>query len=56
MTWISTASSVVLLGAKPVIVDVNTSDGLIDTNSLNKKINNKTKRLFLLGYTVFCQI
>ena len=49
MTWISTASSVVLLGAKPVIVDVNTSDGLIDTNSLNKKINNKTKAIISVG-------
>ena len=55
ITWISTASSVVLLGAKPVIVDVNTSDGLIDTNSLNKKINNKTKAIISVVIRFFAR-
>jgi UDP-2-acetamido-2-deoxy-ribo-hexuluronate aminotransferase len=43
MTWISTASSVMLLGAKIILVDVNLSDGTINIEHLKKKITQKTK-------------
>ena len=45
MTWISTASSVILLGAKPIMADVNLEDGTINIDSLKKKITKKTKAI-----------
>ena len=45
MTWISTASSVMLLGAKLVLADVNLDDGTIDIDHLKKKITKKTKAI-----------
>ena len=43
MTWISTASSVMLLGAKIILVDVNLSDGTINIEHLKKKLHKKQK-------------
>lgn len=49
MTWISTASSIMILGAKPVVADVNLSDGTINLNSLKKRINRKTRAIISVG-------
>ena len=49
MTWISTASSIILLGAKPVIVDVNLNDGTINIDDFKKKISKKTKAIISVG-------
>jgi UDP-2-acetamido-2-deoxy-ribo-hexuluronate aminotransferase len=49
MTWISTASSIMLLGAKPVLADVNINDGTINIESLKNKINKKTKAIISVG-------
>ena len=42
MTWISSVSSIILVGAKPVLVDVNIENGTIDLDKIKKKIS-KTK-------------
>lgn len=43
MTWISTASAVMLAGAQPVFVDVGETDLNIDPGSLENAITSKTK-------------
>ena len=43
MTWISTASAVMLAGAKPVFVDVGDSDLNIDPTELESAITPRTK-------------
>ena len=49
MTWISTASSIIFVGAKPVLADVNISDGTINIESLKNKITKKTKAIISVG-------
>lgn len=45
ITFPATANAVRLVGATPVLVDVNKKNLLIDTEKLKKKINNKTKAI-----------
>ena len=42
-TFIATAEAVSLTGAKPVFVDVNESDGLIDPKQVESQINSNTR-------------
>lgn len=44
-TWISTASSIVLVGAKPVFVDIDPCSYLIDVSQIESKITSKTKAI-----------
>lgn len=44
-TFVATASAVSLCGAKPVFVDVNEDDSLINPNLIEKKITSKTKAI-----------
>ena len=44
-SYLSTVSSIVLAGAKPVLVDVNYNDYNIDIHQIEKKITKKTKVL-----------
>ena len=43
MTFCSTINSILLVGAKPVLVDINPDTLNIDENMISKKINSKTK-------------
>ena len=45
ITFPATANAVTLTGAKPVLVDINKNNLLINENSLIKKINKKTKAI-----------
>lgn len=45
MTYASTFYSVVNANLKPVLVDINNDDPLINLNELERKINNKTKAI-----------
>ena len=45
ITFPATANAVVLAGAKPVLVDINKNNLLINENNLLKKINKKTKAI-----------
>ena len=44
-TFVATAEVIVLLGAKPIFVDVEPDTGNIDANLIEAKINNKTKAI-----------
>ncbi|MBB6460003.1 DegT/DnrJ/EryC1/StrS family aminotransferase [Flammeovirga kamogawensis] len=44
-TFFATLQAVVLVGAKPILVDVNQKDGLIDIDLLKKSITSKTKAI-----------
>ena len=44
-TFIATAEAIMLLGAKPVFVDVNEYDYLINTNKIEEAINKKTRAI-----------
>ena len=44
-TFIATASSAVLLGAKPVFVDIDEDSGCIDVNLVERLISKKTKAI-----------
>lgn len=46
-TMIATASAIKFCGAKPVPIDINKSDGLIDPNEIKKKINKKTRAILV---------
>lgn len=46
-TMIATASAIKFCGAKPVPVDIKISDGLIDPEKIEEKINNKTKAIIV---------
>ena len=48
-TWISTASSVVECGYKPLFCDVNIDTFLIDVNEINKIVKYAKKKNFKLG-------
>ena len=47
-TFIATASSAVLLGAKPVFADIEEDSGCLDVNSVEKLISSKTKFILLI--------
>ena len=49
MTWISSVSSIILVGAKPVLTDVNIKDGTIDVDKIKNKISKKTKAIIAVG-------
>jgi perosamine synthetase len=44
-TYPATANVVELVGAKPILVDINLSDFCIDTSQIEEKINSKTKAI-----------
>ena len=52
--YISTIEVIALLGAKPVLIDVDVETALIDTNLLEKNITNKTKAI--IPVSLFGQI
>ena len=45
LTYPATINAISLLGAKPVLVDINKNDLLMDTKDLNRKITKKTKAI-----------
>lgn len=47
ITWPTDISAVLQFGLKPVFVDVNLQDLAFDYNDLERKINSKTKAIFL---------
>ena len=49
-TFVSTANSVVLRGAKPVFVDISIKDLNIDTNIIEKAITKRTKAIIVVHY------
>ena len=53
-TFTSTANAVVLKGAKPVFVDVNSSDLNIDADKIESLITKKTKAIFIVHYGGNC--
>ena len=50
MTFCSTINSILLIGAKPVLVDINPNTLNIDENKISKKINSKTKALMIVHF------
>lgn len=50
MTFISTATSCMYLGAKPVFADINLSTYCIDVNSIEKHITPRTKAIIPVHY------
>ena len=48
MTFIASAAAIEYVGAKPVFVDVNYDDWLINTDLIAKKINKKTKAIMVV--------
>ena len=44
-TFVATANSVVVTGAKPVFVDINKTDFTIDVSDVKKKVTRKTKAI-----------
>ena len=56
-SWLSSVEVILLLGAKPVYVDINLNDFNMDIKEIEKKITKKTKAILsvsLFGYP--CQI
>ena len=47
LTWPTTVNPVIQLGLKPVFIDTNFEDLSIDYKELKKKVNKKTKAIFL---------
>ena len=45
LTWVSTVEVIVLLGAKPVFVDIDPQTCNIDHNKIEEKINSRTKAI-----------
>ena len=59
ITWVSTASVVEAVGAKPIFADVKLNDWTIKTKNLEKLINKKTKAIIpvhLYGMPADCEI
>ncbi len=48
MTYIATAAAVTLVGAKPVLVDVNWQTGLIDSSTIEDVITSSTKAIIVV--------
>lgn len=58
ITWVSTASVVQAVGAKPIFADVRIEDWTIETKNLEKLINSKTKAIMpvhLYGMPANCE-
>ena len=53
-TFTSTANAVISKGAKPVFVDINSSDFNINQNQIEKLITKKTKAIFIVHYGGNC--
>ncbi len=53
-TFTSTANSVVLRGAKPVFIDVNSNDLQIDQDQIERLITKRTKAIFVVHYGGNC--
>tara|TARA_Y100000996_G_scaffold414962_1_gene407564 strand:+ start:1790 stop:2944 length:1155 start_codon:yes stop_codon:yes gene_type:complete len=53
-TFTSTANAFVMRGAKPVFVDVDEHNLNINLEDLEKKINKRTKAIFVVHYGGFC--
>ncbi|MFH0969680.1 MAG: UDP-4-amino-4,6-dideoxy-N-acetyl-beta-L-altrosamine transaminase [Patescibacteria group bacterium] len=51
MTFAASANCALYCGAKPVFVDINVKNGLIEENLIEKKINSKTKIIIPVHYT-----
>tara|TARA_B100000963_G_scaffold187057_1_gene162717 strand:+ start:2083 stop:3243 length:1161 start_codon:yes stop_codon:yes gene_type:complete len=47
LTWPTTVNPVIQAGLKPIFIDTNFQDLSLDYNELKKKINKKTKAIFL---------
>ena len=45
ISFVASAAAITYVGAKPVFVDINHDDWLIDVNKIEKKINKKTKAI-----------
>ncbi len=57
MTWCSTAFAVIKANLKPVLVDIETDKSTISIESLEKKINKKTKAIIIVHlYGECCDI
>ena len=48
MTFIASAAAIEYVGAKPVFVDINDHDWLINSDLIEKKINKKTKAIMVV--------
>ena len=48
MTFIASAAAIEYVGAKPVFVDINNDDWLINTDLIAKKINKKTRAIMVV--------
>ena len=53
-TAVPTVSAIVSCGAKPVFVDINKNDYLIDVNKIEKAINKKTKAIIPVNFYGQC--
>lgn len=49
-TFIATQAAAAILGARVVFADIDSSTGLVDINSIEKKINKRTKAIVLVDY------
>lgn len=57
LTWVACASSVVNLGAVPIIVDVDPDSACLSVDSLRNAINKKTAAILMVHmYSSFCEI
>ncbi len=48
ITFSATINSIINVGAKPVLVDINDTNWTIDTEEIEKKINKKTKAIIIV--------
>ncbi len=49
-TFVASATSVLMCGAKPIFADINLDDGNISLESIKKKITNKTKAIIAVHW------
>lgn len=49
-TFVATAQAILMVGATPVLCEINKDDFLIDINDVKKKITNKTKAIIPVHY------
>jgi len=50
ITWVATASSVVLAGAKPVFADIDSATYCISANTIQPHINSRTKAIIVVHF------
>ena len=53
-TWVSLANVIIQVGAKPVLVDIDKSTFNINIQNILKKINKKTKAIFIVHLFGLC--